>query len=92
MTIWSYVGCKINDMPKNILDDPSKLSQHEIKQIIESVPIIEGKLEAVNEESVISLLLDDNIFPLKIHLYKSYETKINKLKMIRNVLNKKYSN
>lgn len=89
MAIWAYIGCSIKHIPGEILDDPRKLENYEIKQIIESVPLIEGELMAATEEAVVSLLLYDNIFPLKIHKYNRRDNKINKLKRYREQLYKK---
>lgn len=83
MTTWAYIGCKTDCMPKEVLDDPRKLSGYEIKQIIESVPIIRGELIAANEEAVISLLLSENIFPLKLHAHTYSESRLEKLKLLR---------
>lgn len=83
MATWAYIGCKIDCMPKEILDDPRQLSGHEIKQIIESVPIIRGELVAISEEAVVSLLLADSIFPLKLHMHTHNEGRLGKLKTLR---------
>ena len=79
MTTWSYIGCKTNLLPKSILKNPNKLTNNDIKSIIDSVPIVEGEIEAYDINAVISLLLYDNIFPLKIHILKNHEKSIKNL-------------
>ncbi len=86
MAIWKYVGCKTTNIPKEILKDSSKLDSSNIRQIIESVPIEEGEIEASNTDAVVALLFADSIFPLKIHMLNPKEIHSKKLKKLRNRL------
>lgn len=83
MTIWKYVGCSVNNVPKGLLGD-TKMSSQQIKELLNDVPIIEGQLEALTVDALISLLINDNIFPLKIHPLDHHESKLDRLKRMRN--------
>ena len=88
MTTWKYIGCNMKDMPKNILED-KKMSRHEIKEIIDSVPLVEGEIIAATVDAVVSLLLHDSIFPLKLHPLNSSENKVKTWMELRDKLKKK---
>jgi len=82
MTIWKYVGCNLRDVPKGLLSD-TKMSAQQIKELLNDVPLIEGQLEALTVDALTSLLIHDNIFPLKIHPLDHNESKLDRLKRLR---------
>jgi hypothetical protein len=83
---WTYVGCKTDQIPKDILKDSSKMTSAEIKDLIDSVPLVEGKIQAHNVDAITALLMADNIFPLKIHPVGNRETKVDRLRNLINLV------
>ena len=65
MTTWKFIGCSLNDVSPEMLNDD--LSAKEIKQLIDDVNIIEGEIEAITVDAITALLIENGIFPLKIH-------------------------
>lgn len=85
MTTWRYIGCDINSIPKEMITN-KKLSVQEIKSLLDDIPLVEGQLEAVTVDAVTALLLQDGIFPIKIHPLDKSESNIDKLKKFRDLV------
>lgn len=85
---WKFIGCKIEDVPKELLSDETK-SEEEIKNLLYDVPIEEGELDADSIEELAKILIDNGVYPIKIKEYDDRDHKINKLRSIHNVLKKK---
>ena len=83
---WTYIGCKTDQIPKGMLNDSRKMSPAEIKELIESVPLVEGKIQAYNVNAITALLMNENIFPLKIHPVGKKETKTERLRNLRDLV------
>lgn len=82
MTTWKFIGCSINDVPPEIFHN-DQLTAKEIKQIIDNVDIIDGEIEAVTVDAITALLLDNGIFPLKIHPDDGSDNTISRLKKFK---------
>lgn len=81
MAIWRYIGCNTKELPSEFKTQ-KLLDINMLKELMGSVPIVEGKLEAVNEEAVVSLLMHDDIYPLRLHKLTEEEIKIERLKSL----------
>jgi hypothetical protein len=84
MTIWKYIGCEIKYIPEKVKN--RDLEESEIKEILETIPLVEGQIEAYNVDSVVRLLIDDNIFPLKIHIVTKKDRLEEKLKILKKLV------
>lgn len=80
MTKWKYIGCDIKNLPKDIHEND--LSSTQLKEILKSIDIIEGEIEAYDVKSIAALLLEDGIYPLKLHPVIGKDTKVDKLKKL----------
>lgn len=88
MTTWYYIGCETKNLPENIDKDSKTLTNNEIKEILKTIPIVEGKIEAYNIDTVVALLLHDNIFPLKIRpVVSRKDLALEKFKKIKKSIN-----
>jgi hypothetical protein len=81
MAFWRYIGCKIEHLPQEFKNE-IVLDASVIKELIKSVPIEEGKIEAVDEDAIVSLLLNENIFPLRLHKMTKREMYLESLKRL----------
>lgn len=81
MAVWRYIGCNTKQLPKE-LRSQKILSINEIKELLDTIPLVEGKLEAINEEAVVALLLHDKIMPLRLHKMTKKELKVENLKTL----------
>jgi len=88
MTTWLYIGCEITKLSADIEKNSKDMTVEEIKGVLGSIPLIEGKLEAYNVDAVTALLLDDGIFPLKIHPLNIRERNAEKLKKVKKNIKK----
>jgi len=87
MTIWKYIGCLASDMPKEYQND-EVLSANQIKNLIDSTPLITGQIEAATVDALTALLLEDNIIPIKIHPLDNSENTIERLKRFQKKIKK----
>jgi len=84
MTIWRYIGCEIDKVPKEILSEDC-LSPQQIRELLDTMPLVEGHIEAVTVDSLTALLLNDNIFPIKIHPQDGDESQMDRLKRLQSL-------
>lgn len=82
---WRYIGCELKNIPEDLLDD-KLMSPNQLKELLKTVPLIDGYLEASDVDVLTSLLINDGIFPLKIHPINRQENKISLLAKLRNKL------
>ena len=80
----------MKSLPKEIHEN--NLTSSQLKEILKSIDIIEGEIEAYDVKSVSALLLEDNIYPLKLHPIVGEETKIDRYKKLVRKLNNKIIN
>lgn len=86
MTRWKYVGCKTEYVPKEIISD-DVLSHDQLKSILKNdIPLVEGEIEALTVDAIVGLLMADGIYPLKIHPYDIDESKLDRLKRMRDLI------
>lgn len=86
---WFYVGCNLNEMPKNILENSSKYNTEELKELLKNIPIKQGVIKAADEESLVRLLFTNNIYPIKIKKASGLELRIHKLKRMHHLVQKR---
>jgi len=82
MTIWRYIGCEISEVPKDMIDKDD-LSPGQIRELLNTVPTVDSYIEAATIDSLVALLLNDGIFPIKIHPLDDDENNLNRLKRFR---------
>lgn len=82
---WQYVGCLIKDVPRELLEDKAK-SPQQLRELLKSVPLVEGNLESTNIDALTALLINDGIFPIKIHPINNRDNKTFKLEQLKDKL------
>ena len=81
--LWRWIGCSIDLVPKELLDSTGKMSRTEVKELLGSIPLDEGVIEAHNEEHLVAQLFDRGICPIKIRPGDKADERIEKLKALR---------
>jgi hypothetical protein len=86
---WKFIGFRIEDIPKESRD---KLSRNDIKELLQSIPLENGIVDANSEEELVGILFAHGIHPIKIHVLDIIDNKILKIKMLQNKIDTKYIN
>jgi hypothetical protein len=85
---WLFVGCNLNDVPKEILLDKHK-SVEEIRQILQNVPIKEGSADADSIEELTKILMKNGIYPLKIKKANKRDYMLDSLRLMQKLIQEK---
>ena len=79
---WRYIGCPTNSVPQELLSD-QKLNPLVLKELLKNIATKEGILQASDEETVVRLLFNNDIFPIRIKRLSKKDIKIINLKKIQ---------
>lgn len=81
--LWRYIGCNITLVPKELLGKTNKMSKNEVKELLNSIPLEEGVLEAPNIDHLVRQLMAESVFPIKIRPCDRMDERLEKLKSYR---------
>lgn len=80
---WEYIGCQLDLVPKELTAKSNKLTKNEIKSLLDAIPIQDGVLEAASIDQLVSVLIGQGIYPIKIRPCDKIDERIEILRSIR---------
>lgn len=86
-----YVGCPTGSVPPKLLSDQD-LHPLELKELLKNIPTKEGVLQANSEETVVRLLLNMDVFPIRIKRLSKNDIKLFNLRKMQRKLSSNNSN
>jgi hypothetical protein len=83
---WRYVGCPTGSVPPELMSDRD-MHPIAIKELLKNIQTKEGVLQAANEETVVRLLFNNDIFPIRIRKLSKKDIKLINLRKMQRQLN-----